>query len=35
VGGDWLRFYAEVERLGKLPVDERKAALKALAGPDS
>ena len=32
VGGDWLRFYAEVERLGRLPVAERKAALKALAG---
>ncbi|EJN31664.1 putative aminopeptidase [Pseudomonas sp. GM80] len=31
VGGDWLRFYAEVERLGGLPVTERKAALKALA----
>lgn len=30
VGGDWLRFYAEVERLGELPVTERKAALKAL-----
>ena len=30
-GGDWLRFYAEVERLGGLPVAERKAALKALA----
>ena len=29
--GDWLRFYAEVERLGRLPVDERKAALEALA----
>ncbi|QHC93180.1 aminopeptidase [Pseudomonas sp. R84] len=31
VGGDWMRFYAEVEELGKLPVSERKAALKALA----
>jgi len=30
VGGDWPRFYAEVERLGELPVTERKAALKAL-----
>lgn len=30
VGGDWLRFYAQVERLGELPVTERKAALKAL-----
>lgn len=35
VGGDWLRFYAEVERLGELPVIERKAALKILADPDS
>jgi predicted aminopeptidase len=33
-GGDWLRFYAEVERLGGLPVAERKAALKALADPE-
>ena len=31
-GGDWLRFYAQVEKLGALPVDERKAALKNLAG---
>ncbi|RBB98596.1 aminopeptidase [Pseudomonas sp. MWU12-2115] len=31
VGGDWPRFYAEVERLGELPVAERKAALRALA----
>ena len=31
VGGDWLRFYAEVERLGGLSMDERKAALRALA----
>jgi len=30
-GGDWVRFYAAVERLGALPVGERKAALKALA----
>ncbi|MDD1141589.1 aminopeptidase [Pseudomonas sp. TNT2022 ID233] len=30
VGGDWPRFYAEVERLGELPVTERNAALKAL-----
>ena len=34
VGGDWPRFYAEVERLGRLPVDERKAALRALAVPE-
>ncbi len=33
VGGDWGRFYAEVERLGGLPVAERKAALKALEQP--
>ncbi|MHC8302443.1 aminopeptidase [Pseudomonas sp. ZS1P83] len=32
VGGDWVRFYAAVEKLGALPVDERKPALKALAG---
>src|SRR3546814_7345312 len=31
-GGDWLAFYAAVEKLGSLPIDERKAALKALAG---
>ncbi|MFJ2322158.1 aminopeptidase [Pseudomonas sp. NPDC087817] len=31
VGGDWLRFFAEVERLGKLPTDARKSALKDLA----
>ncbi len=32
-GGDWVGFYAAVEKLGKLPIDERKAALKALAAP--
>jgi predicted aminopeptidase len=31
VGGDWVKFYAAVEKLGALPVGERKAALKALA----
>ncbi|MBK5353233.1 aminopeptidase [Pseudomonas sp. TH41] len=31
-GGDWVKFYAAAERLGALPVVERKAALKALAG---
>jgi predicted aminopeptidase len=31
VDGDWVRFFAEVEKLGGLPVGERKAALKALA----
>ncbi|KPG99415.1 aminopeptidase [Pseudomonas sp. RIT-PI-q] len=30
--GDWVKFYAAVEKLGALPVGERKAALKALAG---
>ncbi|WP_160105900.1 aminopeptidase [Pseudomonas izuensis] len=30
VGGDWVRFYAQVERVGALPVEERKAALKVL-----
>lgn len=30
-GGDWVRFYAAVERLVALPVGERKVALKALA----
>lgn len=29
--GDWVKFYAAVERLGALPVGERKAALKDLA----
>lgn len=32
-GGDWIAFYAAVEKLGKLPSDERKAALKMLAEP--
>ena len=32
-GGDWVGFYAAVEKLGKLPINERKAALKALAAP--
>jgi predicted aminopeptidase len=31
-GGDWVKFYAAVEQVGALPVGERKAALKALAG---
>ena len=30
--GDWVRFYAAVEKLGALPDGERKAALRALAG---
>jgi predicted aminopeptidase len=28
--GDWVRFFAEVEKLGGLPSGERKAKLKAL-----
>ncbi|WP_253417374.1 aminopeptidase [Pseudomonas sp. GGS8] len=32
VDGDWMKFYAAVEKLGTLPVEERKAALRALAG---
>ncbi|MBD9565082.1 aminopeptidase [Pseudomonas sp. PDM09] len=35
VDGDWVRFYAAVEKLGALPVGERKAALKVLAGSAS
>ncbi|WP_429431121.1 aminopeptidase [Pseudomonas frederiksbergensis] len=35
VEGDWVRFYAAVERLGALPAEERKAALKVLAGTKS
>ncbi|MFJ7110045.1 aminopeptidase [Pseudomonas sp. NPDC098740] len=31
-GGDWVKFYASVEKLGALPVAERKAALKTLVG---
>lgn len=31
VNGDWVAFYAAVEKLGKLPADERKAALRVLA----
>lgn len=30
VDGDWERFYEAVERLGRLPADNRAAALKAL-----
>jgi predicted aminopeptidase len=30
--GDWVKFYAAVEKLGALPAGERKVALKALAG---
>jgi predicted aminopeptidase len=35
VDGDWVRFYAAVEKLGAMPVGERKAALKVLAGSKS
>jgi predicted aminopeptidase len=31
-GGDWVRFYAAVERMGGLPVEQRRAALRQLAG---
>ena len=34
-GGDWVRFYAQVEKLGALPVEQRKAVLKAMAEPKS
>ncbi|MCX7081274.1 MAG: aminopeptidase [Pseudomonas sp.] len=34
-GGDWVVFYGEVEKLGTLPVEQRKAALKALAGSNT
>ena len=30
VGGDWVRFYARVEHLGRLPIEARKAALQRL-----
>lgn len=33
VGGDWAAFYAAVERLGGLPMAERKTALRGLS-PD-
>ncbi len=29
-GGDWVRFFAAVEKIGGLPVGQRKAALKQL-----
>ncbi|MDO7896707.1 aminopeptidase [Pseudomonas citrulli] len=29
-GGDWVAFYAAVEKLGRLPIEARKTALKAL-----
>ncbi|MEN5033483.1 aminopeptidase [Pseudomonas sp. TWI929] len=30
VGGDWARFYQRVEQLGRLPIEQRKAALQRL-----
>jgi len=30
VGGDWGRFYERAEQLGRLPIEERKAALQRL-----
>ena len=33
--GDWERFYEAVERLGRLPVDERKAALRDLTSAEA
>nr|WP_231995705.1 aminopeptidase [Pseudomonas taetrolens] len=30
-GGDWQAFYTEVEKLGKLPAAQRKAALRRWA----
>lgn len=32
VNGDWPAFYTEVERLGALPMEERRAQLQKLAG---
>lgn len=32
VNGDWPAFYSEVKRLGGLPIDQRKAALRGLMG---
>ena len=33
VGGDWARFYRRVEALGRLSIEERKAALTRLQQP--
>ena len=33
VGGDWARFYERVEALGRLSIEERKAALARLQQP--
>ena len=32
VNGDWSAFYSAVEKLGALPMEQRKAALRTLAG---
>lgn len=29
-GGDWMKFYSAVEQLGRLPIEQRKAALRQL-----
>ncbi|MBZ9784544.1 aminopeptidase [Pseudomonas sp. REP124] len=34
VGGDWVAFYAEAQKLGAMPIEERKVALKTLAGAE-
>ena len=34
VGGDWVKFYAAVEKMGGLPVVERKAVLRQLVSGD-
>lgn len=34
-GGDWPRFYAEVQKLGMLPLLQRKAVLARLAQPSA
>jgi predicted aminopeptidase len=31
VNGDWVKFFAAVEKMGELPADQRKAALERLA----
>ena len=35
VNGDWPAFYSAVEQLGALPMEQRKAALRTLAGSDT
>jgi len=35
VNGDWSAFYSAVEKLGALPMEQRKAALRTLAGSDT